>query len=157
MLAQRNEVFLQTIENTIDLCVGAQVGRLASGFLVKASGPNGFDMTIMIEDGRYALYFDNWAEEFDCEHVARQTFEAALHGRARLRVDALAGRSWRWTLERLDANGNWIAESTLGHVTWRFWGRRSSLYLRNDFPLSLPSGGPVAKAGAGQPGARYVS
>ncbi len=134
MLAKQEDLFLQDIEAVIRECGGAQVTRFQSGVSVKASGPNGFDMTAMVEDGRFALYFDNWVEEFECEAIARGLFEAALAGKARLRVDMLSGRRWRWTLERLEDGGDWVPESTIGHVTWRFWGRQSSIYLRNCFP-----------------------
>lgn len=134
MLAKQEDLFLRDINAAIRRCAGARVERYPSGLSVKGSGPNGFDMTVMIEDGRYALYFDNWAEEFESDEIARRTFEAALSGEARLRVDLLSGRSWRWTLEMLDENSNWVPESTIGHVIWRFWGRPSRMYLRNDFP-----------------------
>jgi hypothetical protein len=133
MLARNENLFLQDIESAVRRCADAQVSRFPTGLAVRASGANGFDMSIMVEDGRYALYFDNWTEEFDCEDIARETFEAALTGEARLRVDMLSGRRWRWTLERLDDNGRWQPESTIGHVTWRFWGQPSTLYLRNTF------------------------
>lgn len=141
MLARQDQSFLQEIEVAIGACPGAQVARTATGLSVKASGPHGFDMAVMVEDGRYALYFDNWTEEFVSDEMARRTFEAALAGTARLRVDTLAGRRWRWTLETVDESGRWIAESTIGHVIWRFWGRQATFYLRNTFPRGLSSGG----------------
>jgi len=137
MLARQEDLFLRDVEAAIRKFCGAQAARSHSGVSVKASGPNGFDMTVMVEDGRFALYFDNWVEEFDNDEIARRTFEAALAGEARLRVDTLSGRRWRWTLETLSDDGVWVPESTIGHVTWRFWGRPSSLYLRNTFPQKI--------------------
>ena len=140
MLARKESFLLQDIEAAVRKCAGADVGYFATGLSVKASGPHGFDMSIMVEDGRYALYFDNWTEEFDCEDMAKETFEAALTGEARLRIDMLSGRKWRWTLERLDEGGRWCPESTIGHVTWRFWGRPSSVFLRNTFRRAIGEG-----------------
>ncbi len=143
MLARQEDLFLRDVEAAIRHCGGAQTTRSQTGISVKASGPSGFDMVAMVEGGRFALYFDNWVEEFDCDEIARRTFEAALAGEARLRVDMLSGRRWRWTLEKLNEDGKWLAESTIGHVTWRFWGRPSSIYLRNAFPrqhVSVGSG-----------------
>jgi len=140
MLAKQENVFLQEIESSVRGCTGAMVERHSSGLTVSASGPRGFRMSVMVENGRYAVYFDNWFEEFDCPDAARQMFEAALKGEARLKVDMLSGRRWRWTLERRDEAGTWQTESTTGHVIWRFWGRQSSVYLRNAFPpLMLPT------------------
>ena len=97
MLARREQLFLQDIENTLRRFTGAQVTRYATGIMIKAAGAKGFDMSVMVDDGRYALYLDNWTEEFECDDLARRTLEAALTGEARLRVDALSGRAWRWT------------------------------------------------------------
>jgi hypothetical protein len=139
MLAKQENSFLEEIENSVRGCSGAMMERHPSGLSVSASGPRGFSMSVMVEGGRYTVCFDNWFEEFDCPEAARQTFEAALKGDARLKVDILSGRRWRWTLERRDEGGSWRAESTTGHVIWRFWGRQSSVYLRNAFPpLMLP-------------------
>ena len=138
MLARREQLFLQDIENTLRRFTGAQVTRYATGIMIKAASAKGFDMSVMVDDGRYALYLDNWTEEFESDDLARRTFEAALTGEARLRVDALSGRAWRWTLETLDEAGNWVAESTTSHVVWRFWGRPSVIYLRNVFVRELP-------------------
>ena len=135
MLARQDQSFFQDIELAIGSCAGAQMARFPNGISVMASGPGGFDMAVVVEDGRYALYFDNWTEEFVSDEAARRTFEAALAGTARLRVDTLAGRRWRWTLETLDDTGRWVAESTIGHAIWRFWGQQASFYLRNSFPL----------------------
>jgi hypothetical protein len=140
MLAEQENAFLQEIENSARDRAGAMVERHPSGLTVSASGPRGFSMSVMVENGRYVVYFDNWFEEFDCPETARQMFEAALKGEARLKVDMLSGRRWRWTLERRDDAGTWHTESTTGHVIWRFWGRQSSVYLRNAFPpLMLPT------------------
>lgn len=140
MLARQAQAFLQEIEVAIGRCAGAEVSRTATGISVRGSGPHGFDMAIMVEDERYAVYLDNWTEEFASDELARRTFEAALAGKARLRVDTLAGRQWRWTLETLDLSGRWVPESTVGHAVWRFWGRQASYYLRNTFPRHLAGG-----------------
>ena len=138
MLADEEHAFLQRIAVAVSACVGAVMTHFPSGLRVDASGPGGFDMSVMIEDGKYILYFGNWTEDFLSEDAARRTFEAALSGDARLRAETLAGRQWRWTLERRDEDGQWIAESTVAHVIWRFWGRRETIYLRNTFPRRLP-------------------
>ena len=139
MLAKQEDAFLKDIESSVRCRTGTLLVRHPTGLTVNASGPLGFRMSATVEDGRYALYFDEWFEEFECEEIAREIFEAALRGEVRLKVDILSGRRWRWTLERLDANGNWRSEGSVGHVLWRFWGRQTSIHLRNEFPpLVLP-------------------
>jgi len=140
MLAKQESAFLKDIENSVRQRTGTMLVRHPTSVTVNASGPLGFRMSAMVEDGRFTLYFDDWFEEFECEEIARDIFDAALKGEARLKVDILSGRRWRWTLERLDASGNWRSEGSIGHVIWRFWGRQSSIYLRNEFPpLELPA------------------
>ena len=55
MLARQAQAFLQEIEVAIGACPAAQVARTATGLSVKASGPHGFDMAVMVEEGRHAL------------------------------------------------------------------------------------------------------
>jgi len=146
MLAKQEHLLLRDIEEAASRCTGVAINHFASGLTINASGPQGFQMSVMIEDGRFALYFDDWMEEFESEDIVRDVLEAALRGEARLRVDTLAGRRWRWTLERLDAAGNWVSESTISHVIWRFWGPQSTLYLKNTFACRAVSGPMVGNA-----------
>ncbi len=96
-------------------------------------------MTVIVEEGRCALFFEDWFEEFGCNEMALRTFADALSGDVRLRVDMLSGRRWRRTLETFDDAGEWVPQSTISHVIWRFWGRKSAVYLRNTFVApSLP-------------------
>jgi len=131
MLAHRERLFIDDLDSAIRLQCGREPCRLANGLVVQPSGPEGFGLTVIADAGRYALYFDGWAEEFGSDEIVRRLVLAALSGDVRLRVDLLGGRRWRWTLESLDANGAWQPESTLSHVTWRFWGARETQYLRN--------------------------
>lgn len=133
MLARREHIFLEDIGSTLSHWSGTQVSRSATNITVSASSASGFDMAIVVEEGRCILAFDEWVEEFEDAELARRTFAAALDGTARLKVDTLSGRRWRWTLERLDKAGQWIPQSTIGHVIWRFWGSASVVYLRNNF------------------------
>ncbi len=95
----------------------------------------------MVEDGRHILTFGDWTEEFGDAALANRLIAAAIDGTARLKVDAVGGRSWRWTLECLDEDGRWHPESTVGLVIWRFWGKPSTSYLRNVFPRRVASDG----------------
>lgn len=133
MLARRETIFLEEIGSEIASWVGTRVALSASGLTVTASHPNGFDMSILVTGNHYVVAFDEWSEEFEDAEEARHIFLAAVEGTARLRVEMLSGRKWRWTLERLAKSGDWIPESTIGHVIWRFWGKASVVCLRNGF------------------------
>ena len=134
MLAREEDLFLDDLRSTLLQWSDTRVARSPSSVSVSASDTHGFDMAIVVDEGRFTLAFDEWVEEFDDADLARQIFAAALDGTARLRVDMIADRKWRWTLERLDEQaGEWVPESTIGHVAWHFWGRPSVVYLRNTF------------------------
>ena len=135
MPPKNDDLFLPGLDEALSAYLGVAVKRYPNGLTVAAPSPSGFEMTAMVSDAGYALYFDNWVEEFESSEIALQIFTEALKGKARLKVDLLAGRRWRWTLERLNDAGEWFAESTTDHVIWRFWGRQSTIYLRNAFPL----------------------
>jgi hypothetical protein len=135
MLARREQVLLEELALVCARCPGVEVVRAPTGITLSASGPEGFDMALLIDDRRYVLTFDQWQEAFDDAAAARRLLEAALAGSARLRVDLIAGHRWRWTLERLQGSGTWTAESTITHPVWRLWGRRETAYLRNAYPL----------------------
>jgi hypothetical protein len=138
MLVRRDQAFLHDIETVIRRFDAAKMQRLTNGFAVEASGTDGFDMAVLVENGHFILCFGNWSEDFESDEVARRLFEAALDGKARLKIDSLGGQPWRWTLERLDDSGRWSPESTMAHMTWRFWGRASTIYLSNSFSSKQP-------------------
>jgi hypothetical protein len=136
--AQPGSSFFRDLEDSARAYAADGLQRFVDGFSVSASGPAGFDMWLTAEKGCYTLRFDDWIEEFECAETAREIFEAALRGEARVRIDMLADQRWRWTLERRDASGTWLPESTLSRAIWRFWGRETTIYLRNEFPETLP-------------------
>lgn len=134
MIAGLVDHFLDDLDQSVSRYLGATSVRAPSGITVAASGRRGFDMALLVVHGECTLCFDGWKETFSDIEQVRGLFEAALRGTARLKVDTLSGKPWRWTLERLDEADQWIAESTIGHPTWRFWGEVGSVYLRNVFP-----------------------
>lgn len=135
LLAGTEHPVLEDIGSGLSGLFATHVVRSPSSISVRASDPSGFDMTMFVDDGRYVLAFDEWTEESEDADRARALFAAALQGHARLKVEYLSGRPWRWTLERLDA-GRWMPESTMAHAIWRFWGRSSVGYLRNSFAVA---------------------
>ena len=140
-------VFIEALERAIRERCGIAPRRIANGLTLPPIGPDGFEMTVVAGDHAYALYFDGWAEEFGCEEIVHRLVTAAAAGEARIRVDSLAGRRLRWTLETRDCRGGWQPESTLSHVTWRFWGTRSTAYLMN----AGWRAGATRRSGASQP------
>lgn len=123
--------FLEALSHAITERCGIAPRRIVNGLVVPPIGPDGFEMTVIADDSGYALHFDGWSEEFCCEGIVSRLVLDAAAGKVRLRIDSIAGRRLRWTLESRDSKGAWSAESTLSHVTWRFRGKRSTVYLMN--------------------------
>lgn len=131
MLALLERQCLDRIEGYAGDCTALAVLRSEGGIAIAPKVSGGFDMALSISGGAYTLCFDRWEETFDDPDYVCGLIEDALTGEARLRVDTLAKQRWRWTLERRDASGRWVAESTIGYPTWRFWGKAGVEYLRN--------------------------
>jgi len=138
-LSATNQLFLRELEARLARFRDVDRARSANSLSVAASGPDGFAIAMIVGDGGFTLRFDGWQETLHDTAQARALFQAALSGEARLRVDTLAGRRWRWTLELLRSDGRWAPESTLGHPTWRLYGRSGVVYLRNSFALGSPA------------------
>ncbi|MDX2156537.1 MAG: hypothetical protein SFW09_08500 [Hyphomicrobiaceae bacterium] len=144
MLARPQQLVLDELEARLSRCPGTMMKRSSTGLAVAGSGPNGFDMALIASEGQYLVAFDGWEETFDDVSNASKLLEDAVNGLARLRIDTLGGKSWRWTLERLDANGRWVPHSTVGQPVWRFWGKAKVHYLHNEFQAahtSVPASG----------------
>jgi hypothetical protein len=110
-----------------------KVVRDRAGLSIAAASQHGFDMSLTVTESCGIVAFDRWEQTFDNPQEASELFSAAMRGDARLCIDVLGGRRWRWTLERRDAAGNWLAESTVGQPVWRFWGKPEVIYLRNTY------------------------
>lgn len=135
MLPASEALFLDQLGSTLSGRSDVVFSRAQTGLTVAASDPQGFDMALLIDDGAYHVSFDEWQEICDDAGVAARLLEDAMTGAVRLRVDTLAGRGWRWTLERLGDDGTWAPHSTISHPTWRIWGRRGVIYRRNSFAI----------------------
>ena len=133
MLVRREQLFLEELAESLVLCRGAQIVTTPTGLVVGASGADGFDIALGAVEGEYVLSFDRWEETFTDSAYVKSLFQAALRGDARLRIDTLAGKRWRWTLECRRSGEDWIAESSIGVPIWRFWGKPDVIFLRNQY------------------------
>ncbi|MEZ5854849.1 MAG: hypothetical protein R3D67_08935 [Hyphomicrobiaceae bacterium] len=133
MLVRREQLFLEELAGFLDLCGGAEIVTTPTGIVVGAAGADGFDIALTVVDGQFVLSFDRWEETFGDADYVKSLFAAALRGDARLRVDTLGGKRWRWTLECRRNGEDWIAESSMGVPIWRFWGKPDVIFLRNDY------------------------
>lgn len=133
MLVRREQFFLNELEGVARDCGGCRIERSAAGLTVAAQSLSGFDLSIWVEAGVYVLTFDGWTEEFEDRNAAARLFISALRGEARLKVDCIGDKRWRWTLETLCDGDRWHPQSTIGHAVWRLWGARSVIHLRNAF------------------------
>ena len=153
MLASESRQIFAQIERMLSSCPAARHVRGVRSLSVPASGPDGFDIVLALDQSECILCLDGWSLEFNRPEQALEYVELALCGDLRLRINSLAGRPWRWTLERLALDRSWKVENVMGYLRLRFWGEKRVIYLRNDFGFtgwSSTARHPVA------PGARIV-
>lgn len=104
--------------------------------VVKARGPEGFDVAFLCDGDGYTVGFAGWHETFGFAHAqdALNCFAFGLGGHARLRVDRRGDMDYRWTLESFE-DGAWRTDSTTCLLFFPYWRRRRTRHLRNP-PLS---------------------
>ncbi len=134
MLARESRKIFARIEQMVAACPTADLECGVHRLRIGAQSPSGFDMSLAIDDFSVQLTFDRWWLRFARnDQRAIELFEQALHGDARIRVDAIGAKSWKWTLERRLSANTWVAEQAVGALCLRFWGTRTVTYLQNDF------------------------
>ena len=149
MLASESRQIFAQIEQMVALCPKADLLRGVHRLLIPALSPAGFDMSIAIDDYTVHLTFDRWWLHFARnDQAAIELFEQALHGDVRIRVDAIGGNPWNWTLERRLSPCTWVAEQSVGALRLRFWGARTVTNLQNDFGFAGAAWAPTANRAA---------
>ena len=145
MLASESRQIFTQIEQMLAACPRARHVRGLRSLSIPASGPEGFDVMLALDQSECILCFDGWSLEFNRPEQALHYVELALHGEMRLKIDSIGGRPWRWTVERLGPDRAWLVENVMGFLRLRFWGEKRVTYLCNDFGFA----GWTPKAAAG--------
>ena len=78
----------------------------------------------------FRVYFDGWHEHFTEESKALECFAFGFSGECRIRVELRGSLPYRWTLEYL-CGSDWVADSTVGTLSFQFWRKRRVEYLQN--------------------------
>ena len=97
---------------------------------VSAPTPNGFDVTLIENDGVYIVAYDGWHEHFESQEEALRCFGSAFSDDFRLRVTLRGDYPYKWTLEH-KKDGAWTEWSTTGLFLFPFWRRRRVQYRQN--------------------------
>ena len=96
--------------------------------VVPAQKPNGFDVTISDE---LIVAYDCWHEHLDSTDQTLKCFAFGFSTKCRLKV-AYRGRfAYKWTVEALAKEGEWIEDSTTGLIFFPFWRKNRFVYLQN--------------------------
>lgn len=86
--------------------------------------PDGPDVTAWISETGYVLSIGGWHDEMPSSDATLTLMVMVVEGRARVKVDLVRKRPWRYTLQLRIAERAWIDESVL-QVPWLLMGRRS--------------------------------
>ena len=105
----------------------------ASSITVFPHSPNGFAVTLVVNDGNvYTISFEGWHEAFEGEEEALNVFAFGLSDECRLKEYRRGKFAYRWTVEYLDDEGQWREESTTGLLLFPFWKKSTVRYLQNN-------------------------
>lgn len=86
--------------------------------------PNGPDVTAWISEAGYVLSIGGWQDEMPSSDATVTLMAMVVEGRARVKVDLVRKRPWRYTLQLRSADSVWFDKNVL-RVPWLFLGRRS--------------------------------
>ena len=149
MLASESRQIFAGIEQMAAACPNANLERGVHRVRIAAASPAGFDMSLAVDEFTVQLTFDRWWLDFARnDYRAIELFEQALTGDARIRVDAIGAKPWKWTLERRLSPNTWVAEQSVGALCLRFWGERTVTYLQNDFGFAGAAWAPATNRAA---------
>lgn len=101
-----------------------------SRITVYPSDTSGFEVSLLVSDPGYSVFFDGWHENFSCEPEALDCLAFGLSQACRLRVEYRGKTPYRWTLEAFE-NGQWRTDSTVGLLVFPYWRRRRVEYRQN--------------------------
>ena len=118
---------------------------VSGGFLVPASSPEGFDVSVRAgEDGvtletggGFHLHFDDGGPAVELVRRALGVVLELLSADARIIELRAGGMAYRWRLELL-RNGQWRRSDSIGLLIWNIFGRRSRAILQNDYFATCP-------------------
>ena len=96
-----------------------------------AASKFGFDVGFESSGAGCIVFLDGWHDEFANFDQGLRLIQQALNGELRLKVEAIAGRPWMWTVERLGPGGTWAVVHAGGLFRWKLGRTVECRYLRN--------------------------
>ncbi len=99
---------------------------------IYASGPGGFDISVIDEENQVTVYFEGWHQHFDTTEEALQCVGFGLSGESRIKVERRGSTAYRWTLEYRDGD-DWKFDGLTSLVFYPFWKTGCVSYLQNHY------------------------
>lgn len=147
MLASETRQFLLQLDRIAAAKPATECFYARTSVVIPAVDQAGFDIKVVLEPVGFIILFDEAMLEVRTHDLAIELVESALNGRIRVKIDAIAGKPWQWTAERLQSDGRWTVESVTGQFRFRLWRAATSHYKINgrDKSLTLARGGDFPK------------
>jgi len=96
-----------------------------------AASKFGFDVGFESSGAGCIVFLDGWHDEFANPDQGLRLIQQALTGDLRLKVEAISGRPWMWTVERLGPGSTWAVVHAGGLFRWKLGRTVECRYLRN--------------------------
>ena len=105
------------------------------GILIEPENEDGFPVEVQeLSETEYIVNFGGWHEHFDNVHEAFSCVSFGLSSKCRLKIHSRSLKEYRWTVQALE-NGEWVDESTVGLVFFRYFGTPKTEYRQNTYDL----------------------
>lgn len=150
MLAAESLLLMEALERLVAGIDGAEIQRGPSSARISTKCSDSFDIWVGFDAQGFAVKLDSAVLEGLRREQALEFVEEALEGKIRIKVDAVGGKPWQWTVERLAPNGQWAAESVTGRIAFRWWRQETTAYKLN-VPASEQAWLDAGKARSAEP------
>ncbi|HJR57488.1 MAG TPA: hypothetical protein VJ798_13010 [Rhizomicrobium sp.] len=110
----------------------ARYSRDGSSITVQSKEAHGFPVSYSFNDGRHAVSYLGWHEEFEDQDEALDCFAFGLSKKCRLQVWKKGHFPYKWVVEVKDSEGNWKEDSRTGLLLFPYWKGTTITSLQND-------------------------
>ncbi|WP_028980147.1 hypothetical protein [Sporocytophaga myxococcoides] len=97
---------------------------------------NGFNILLQLAQREHTLHFGtfHWHYDNNEEEIGEMMTHLVfgLTGIARVKEFSKNGKSYKWTLQVVDRDGNWYDNGTMAFMNLNFWTKAEIKYLQNN-------------------------
>jgi hypothetical protein len=127
---------IQALKNRLARHSELRFTSTATSVFVEPPTDDGFAVSLLSSPNDYVVHFDGWHEHFSTPEKALDCFAFGFSGKARVAITYRGRTPVKWVLEHLN-EGEWRADSEVGHFFIPFWLRPRVVYRQN--PDLLPT------------------